>query len=74
MIAKLRNDGYTCGMFDVILMPEFNNESWTYYIPFYRTHDNNAIVVQAYRLYNRSIMMNVLKSDNSWYFDIWTTN
>ena len=57
MIVKLRDDGYTCGMFDVILMPEFNFESWTYNISFYVTHDNRMVVVFAYRMFDRSIMM-----------------
>ncbi len=73
MIAKLYDDGYTFGIFDVIKMPEFNSESWTYYILFYVTHDQRMIVVQAYRMFDRSIMMNVLKSDNTWFFQNWTT-
>lgn len=73
MIAKLRDDGYSCGMFDVIKMPEFNYESWTYYILFYATHDNRMVAVQAYRMFDRSIMMNTLKQDNTWSFQDWTT-
>ena len=73
MIAKLCGDGYSCGMFDVIAMPEFNSENWTYYILFYATHDDSMVVVQAYRMLDRSIMMNTLKHDNTWFFPDWTT-
>ena len=71
MISKLYDDGYTCGMFDVIGMPEFNGESWTYYIVFYATHDNRLIAVQAQRMLDRGIMVNTLKPDKTWHYKDW---
>lgn len=72
-VAKLRDDGYVCGVFDIIDVPEFESANWTYCIRFYRSYDNNLVVVQAYRLYDRNIILNVLKSDNGWYFSSWVT-
>lgn len=72
-IAKLRDGGYVYGVFDIIGMPEFGSVNWTYCIHFYRSFDSNLVVVQAYRLYERNILLNILKSDNGWNFSDWVT-
>lgn len=72
-IAKLRDGGYIYGVFDIIGVPEFESVNWTYSIRFYRSFDNNLVIVQAYRLYDRNILLNILKSDNGWYFSDWVT-